>query len=270
MKVTFKEEGHIYESFPDVSWTSVTKVVEKFIPEFNVDKQAVMSSQSINSKWYGIPPKEIVRLWNAERDRSTEAGSWFHQKMELKAIKIGKKMHRGKALKVFETPFINGIKTARDQVLTNGVYPEHLIFHERIGVCGQSDLVFVCDEIVDISDYKTNKDMKIRGFGHQYGTPKMMLGPCSKLEDCELFHYALQLSIYMKLILMKNPNLKPGILKLIHINFEVDHYDKYGFPVLKKVKGEYVVKEIKDYIVPFLEKEAVAVLKIMMKKQKGM
>jgi len=261
MRVTFKEEGHVYESFPAVSWTSVTKVVEMFCPHFDDRNQAITSSQNERSKWYGIDPTEILELWEMERNRSTEAGSWFHHQMELKAIKAGTKLHRGKTLNVFETGFVKGIKEARDQVLTDGVYPEHLIFNEKIGVCGQSDLVFVADNILDISDYKTNKEMKLKSYVNRNGESQMMRTPIDNLEDCNFFHYALQLSIYMKLILIKNPHLKPGILELIHIIFEVHHYDQYGFPVLVRERDGYKVKEIKKYKCPYLEKEAVLVLK---------
>jgi len=269
MKVTFKEEGHLYESIPAVSWTSVTKVVEKFCPKFDERKQALMSSQNERSKWYGISMNKIVDLWEKERNRSTETGSWFHNKMEIKAIKTGKKIHRGKTIEVYPSPFVDGIKVARDQVLTDGIYPEHLIFNEKIGVCGQSDLVFVADGIVDISDYKTNKEMKLNAYGHQYGNPQMMLIPVNNLEDCNFYHYALQLSIYMKLILMKNPALKPGKLILIHVIFELEGHDEYGFPILKMDDNGYIVKEIKKYEAPYLEKEAVAVLKEMYNKNKA-
>lgn len=270
MKVTFQEEGHRYESNPAVSWTSVTKVVEMFTPEFDDEKQAVMSSQTPNGKWYGISAKKILKLWENERNRSTEVGSWWHHKMEQKAIKIGKKEHRGQILQVFETGFIDGVKTARDQVLHDGVFPEHLIYNENIGICGQSDLVFKAGEYVDISDYKTNKKMDLHSYGWDRGYGKYMLGPLSHLEDCNYNHYALQLSIYMKLILIKNKALKAGDLNLIHVIFELEKYDKYGFPVIAKDKNGYIVKEIKKYPVPYLEKEAETVLRIMYKNFKGM
>ena len=265
MKVTFKEEGHLYESFPAVSWTSVTKVVEEFGQDFDEQEQAIKASQKPSSKWFGISPKEIVYLWHKERDRSTEAGSWWHHTMEQKAIKLGKKEHRGKILNVYPSPFVDGVKVARSQVLTDGVYPEHLIYNEKIGVCGQSDLVFVAEPYVDISDYKTNKVMNFNAFGHQYGNPVMMKKPINHIEDCNFYHYALQLSIYLKLILIKNPKLKAGKLELIHVNFKVDHYDQYGFPILKTKNNAYIVEEIKKYKAPYLEKEAEAVLKHMYK-----
>lgn len=269
MKVTFKETGHLYESIPAISWTSVTKVVHEFTEPFDDRKQALKSSQNVNSKWYGIKPEDIIYLWDTERNRSTDAGSWWHAKAETKAIKLGQKKHRGKILKVYSSPFVGGIKVARDQVLTNGVYPEHLIFNEQIGVCGQSDLVFVCDGIVDVSDYKTNKVMDFSSYVNWKGESKMMLNPIGNLEDCNFYHYALQLSIYMKLILIKNPNLKPGKLELIHVNFVVDSLDEFGFPILKMDSNAYIVDSIEKYLAPYLEKEAEAVLREMYRRKKA-
>ena len=267
MVVTFKEEGHLYESIPARSWTSVTAVIKKFCPPFQDLEQAIRSSQNSSSKWYGIRPDDILQIWEKERNRSTDVGHHFHSRMENKAIRIGSKEHRGKVIRVIPTPFINGVKTALDQVLTDGVYPEHIIFHEKIGVCGQSDLVFVADGYVDVSDYKTNKEMVFNSYKPTFGTPKMMLAPVDNLEDCNFYHYALQLSIYLKLILMKNPALKPGKLSLIHATFELNGYDEYGFPLVKTKNGVEIVKEIRHYEVPYLEKEAIACLK-RIKKEK--
>ena len=264
MKVTFKEQGHLYESFPAQPWTSVTRVIEKFCPEFNDKDQAVKSSQNSGSKWYGMKPRKILEVWEHERERSIDVGHRFHGRMESKAIKLGSKKHRGLVIQVFPTPFIDGIKTARDQVLLDGVYPEHIIFNERIGVCGQSDLVFVADGYVDVSDYKTSKELIFNSYKPTFGKPKTMLAPVDNLEDCNFYHYALQLSIYLKLILMKNTALKPGKLTLIHVTFELNGQDEYGFPIVKVKNGIEVVKEITHYEVPYLEKEAVKCLKKMM------
>lgn len=264
MIVTFKEEGHKYESVPALSWTSVTRVVEKFHEEFDAAPMASRNSRDPFSKWFGIDPRDILEIWDIERDRSTDVGHRYHNKMEFKAIKLGSKKHRGKIIRVIPTPYINGVKTALDQKLTDGVYPEHIIYNERIGVCGQSDLVFVADGIVDVSDYKTVKEMKLESWKSKTGISKKMLAPISHLDDCNFFHYALQLSIYLKLILMKNPDLKPGKLILIHVMFELDGVDQYGFPIAKIENGFEVVKEIKKYEVPYLEKEAVKCLKKIM------
>ena len=55
MIVKFQDQGHLYNSIPSISWTSVTTLMETFIEEFDAPKQAVMSSRSHKSKWFGMP-----------------------------------------------------------------------------------------------------------------------------------------------------------------------------------------------------------------------
>lgn len=254
MKVRFIEEGHIYESKPAIAWTSVTKLVERFVNEFDELYHAERCSQNERSKWYTLPVDEILDLWNGENKRATDCGSWFHNLMERRALKKGSKTHRGKLLTVIPSILKPGYKLAPVQALTDGIYPEHFMYHEDYGVCGQSDLVYVTDGVVDIDDYKTNKELNFRGYGYKYDNPQMMTGLMSNFEDCNYNHYVLQLSIYMYLILLKNPHLKPGRIRICHVTFENEGTDKYDFPILKRTPGGgYIPKEKTWYEVPFLK-----------------
>ena len=263
MKVIFKEEGHVYESIPAQSWTSVTTLIESLIEPFNAQEQAAMSSGNHKSKWFGILPKKLVQIWDQENKRSTDIGSLYHLKMEKLAIKTAKKVHRGKEIQIFAPIMENSVKISRNQTLEDGIYPEHLIYNEKLKIAGQSDLVFVANGYVDIEDYKTNKEIEQTSYGYQFGNPKMMLPPVANLMDCNYWHYTLQVSTYMKLILLRNKDLKPGNLTLNHVTFELDGKDQYGFPIVKLVDGYPVVKKKTKYIVPYLEKEAIAILKTL-------
>jgi hypothetical protein len=264
MIVTFKEQGHLYESIPARSWTSVTTLVEKFIEEFDAQKQAAMSSRSYKSKWFGIPVTKIIQIWDNENTRSTRIGSLHHAKLEKAALDRKEKIHRGKLIKVIPSIVENSIKIARNQKLEDGIYPEHLIYNEKIGVAGQSDLVYVADGYVDIDDYKTNKEIVENSYGFPH-SPRMMLEPVNNLMDCNYWHYTLQLSTYMKLILLKNKALKPGNIRLIHYDFELENKDRYGFPVIKMLNGFPVVEKRTIYELPYLEKEATLILKTLIK-----
>ena len=87
-----------------------------------------------------------------------------------------------------------------------------------------------------------------------------MLAPVAHLEDCEFNHYALQLSMYMYMLLRHNPNLKPGTLTIEHVVFEEEGQNKYGYPIHKVVDGEPVVKEIKEIALPFMKNECAAII----------
>ncbi len=256
IEVRFTEENHRYESNPPQLWTSSTKVAGWCMNEFNAVEQSIKSSQNINSKWYGIDPEEIQQIWINENLRSTTVGHKFHLNQETKALSQRVKEWRGKKLWVLGTPTIDGVKTARSQRLGIGCYLEHICYDEEYGVCGQTDLTLCDDEYVDIGDYKTNKEIKMLGYGWKYGNEQMMLPPLSHLSDCNFNEQAIQLSVYMKLILKKNPHLKAGKLNTYHVQFDVLTYDKWGYPdQVRMHEGYPVVKSVKKYDLPYLEKD---------------
>ena len=89
----------------------------------------------------------------------------------------------------------------------------------------------------------------------------MMAPPLAHLEDCHLMHYALQLSLYLYIIIKHNPRLKPGKLVLDHVIFEIDHKDEYDNPVYKQDEfGNFIVKEVVPYVVPYLKSEVIAMI----------
>jgi hypothetical protein len=147
------------------------------------------------------------------------------------------------------------IKLAPEQALIPGIYPEHFIYLKSAGICGQADRVEVVGDTIDLYDFKTNKEIKKEGF--KMGTKtKKMLGPLSHLDDCNFNDYSLQLSIYMFMMLKHNYNLEPGIMQIEHIEFEIDHIDKNGYPVTKLDKDNNpIVKAVTPHAVPYLKKE---------------
>lgn len=252
MKLRFLESGHKYQSDNDIKWTSVTKLIHKYENYFNAKEQALSSSLNYNSKWFGMDTKEILSRWSKENHRSTKAGHWYHNVMEKKAVVAGEKLYKNHILKVIPPLKVKNYKLASEQSLQNGIYPEHLVFNEQLKVCGQIDLPYVYPGYVDILDYKTNKELKFNA----YQGKRMKYG-LSHLEDCNYNHYCLQLSIYMMLILLKNPDLKPGSLKIYHVTFETTGYDEFEFPILKTDdQGNYFPKPGKYYDIPYLESEA--------------
>jgi hypothetical protein len=156
----------------------------------------------------------------------------------------------------------SGIKVAPNQRLTDGMYPEHFVYMKSLGICGQSDLVEVIDGVVHITDYKTNKEIRSESYKDWEGLSQKMNHPVSHLDDCNLNHYNLQLSIYMYMILKHNPKLKPGTLMIQHIMFEDEGKDPNGYPILKtNTDGDPVIKDIIYYDIPYLKDEVLALVK---------
>ena len=261
MSVKFESHNHRYTSIDPteiINWLSVTSFVGLFKQKFDPVTQSIKSSQNKRSKWYGMEPKEIQSYWEKETDRAVTAGSFYHDQREADLMSIDTINRQGVAVPIIKPIFENNIKYAPNQRLTEGIYPEHLIYLKSAGICGQSDRVEVVKGTIDVIDYKTNKEIKKESFKNWEGISQKMLGPCAHLDDCNFNHYALQLSTYLYMMLKHNPIYKPGKLTLHHIIFEKEGEDKFGYPILKKNhNNENIVKELIPYEVPYLKTEVI-------------
>jgi hypothetical protein len=263
MPVIFKEEGHIYESLNEdlekdqIKWTSVTSFIGMFKPKFDRDGQSKKSSKNKRSKWYGMTPKEIIAAWDGETDRAIKLGNWYHDQREENLCEFNTIERDG-----VEVPIIRpisddkGIKIAPEQKLKDGAYPEHFVYLKSLGLCGQADLVSIVNNKINILDYKTNKEIKEKGFTNWEGITSKMYNPVNNLDDCNLQHYNLQMSLYAYIIKKHNPKLKIGKLQIQHVSFEKEGENEFGYPISKyNEQGEPIIKEIKIYNLPYLKDE---------------
>tara|TARA_R100000655_G_scaffold43191_3_gene79357 strand:- start:1227 stop:2060 length:834 start_codon:yes stop_codon:yes gene_type:complete len=263
MPVIFKADGHVYETLNEdlekdkIKWTSVTSFVGMFKPKFDAEKQAKKSSKNKRSKWYGMTPKEILAAWDGESQRAIGLGNWYHDEREKRLLEFSTIERDGTEVPIIK-PIVdqNGIKIAPEQKLSEGVYPEHFVYLKSAGLCGQADLVTIVNGKINILDYKTNKEIKQKGFTNWEGITSKMYNPVSHLDDCNLKHYNLQLSLYAYVIKKHNPKLKIGELTVQHVIFEKEKDDKFGYPINKyNDQGEPIIKEIKMYNLPYLKDE---------------
>ena len=258
MAIVFKEEGHLYESIDQdkIDWTSVTSFIGMFKPKFDREGQAKKSSKNKKSKWYGMTPEEILAAWDRETERAIKLGNFYHNQREADILDFKTIERQGVQVPIIK-PLINedGIKMAPEQKLQEGVYPEHLVYLKSVGLCGQADVVEVVNGYININDYKTNKEIKEKGFTNWEGITKKMYKPVSHLDDCNLNHYNLQLSIYAYIIKKHNPKLKIGKLTIQHVKFKQVGEDSNGYPINEHVNGEPVLEEIKIYDLPYLKDE---------------
>jgi len=263
MPVIFKEEGHIYESLNEdlekdqIKWTSVTSFISMFKPKFDRDGQSKKSSKNKRSKWYGMTPKEIIAAWDGETDRAIKLGNWYHDQREENLCEFNTIERDG-----VEVPIIRpisddkGIKIAPEQKLKDGAYPEHFVYLKSLGLCGQADLVSIVNNRINILDYKTNKEIKEKGFTNWEGITSKMYNPVNNLDDCNLQHYNLQMSLYAYIIKKHNPKLKIGKLQIQHVSFEKEGENEFGYPISKyNEQGEPIIKKIKMYNLPYLKDE---------------
>jgi ATP-dependent exoDNAse (exonuclease V) beta subunit len=264
MSIIFNATDHSYKSIDDdINWTSVTTLVSNFKKHFDAKKVAEKVSKNKKSKWYGIDPVTIQEIWTNEAKRATDLGTYYHNEREADLCALSSMEREGVTIPVFspQETTINGIKFAPSQKLEPGVYPEHMVYLKSAGICGQSDLVEVVNGKVNIIDYKSNKKIDMESYVDWEGKSKKMLPPIDNLDDCHFSHYALQLSIYMYIILKHNPKLKAGKIFIHHITFEVEAEDQWGYPIAKKDnQGNPIVKEVTPIEVPYLIDEVIALL----------
>jgi hypothetical protein len=263
MSLIFKEEGHVYESVDpneEINWTSVTSLVSKFKPEFDTYTVSQKCSKNKKSKWYGIEAPVIRDIWAAETKRATDLGTFYHNQREADLMSFETLTKEGVDLPIIPPKVNDGVKYAPVQKLIPGVYPEHFVYLKSAGICGQADYVDVVNGQVNIMDYKTNKEIKERSYKNWEGIYSMLERPMSHVEDCNLQHYTLQMSIYMYIILKHNPRLTPGKLILQHVTFEKEGEDEYGYPITKYSNGDPVVDEVIKYEVPYMKEEVLTMI----------
>jgi hypothetical protein len=261
----FEEDGHRYLNVDEndsFQWVSVTRLVEQFKHPFEKEKVALNCSKGKNPKYAGKDPKDILDAWDKENKRAIMLGSWYHEQRERATLDCNTITRDGIELPIINSLYEGKVKLAPEQTIVDGIYPEHLMYLRSASICGQADRVEVVSGKVDVYDYKTSKEIKLRGHQFYDGTRKMMVGPLRHLEDCEFNHYALQLSIYMYMILKYNYNLEPGEIEIHHITFEIESVDEYGYPVhATDPLGEPIIKKIEPLKLPYLKKEVITMLK---------
>ena len=263
MSIIFKASDHSYTSIEDdlISWTSVTSLVSNFKEAFDAKGIAQKVSKSKKSKWYGLTSEEILEAWDSESKRAMELGTFYHNQREADLCSFSSIEKDGKALPIFTPIEKEGVKYAPNQKLDDGVYPEHMVYLKSAGICGQSDLVEVINGKIYITDYKTNKEIKTESYVNWEGISKKMLAPVNHLDDCSFNHYALQLSIYMYIMIKHNPKLEPGQMFIHHIIFEQESEDKHGYPIYKKTpEGDPIVESVIPIEVPYLKEEVISIV----------
>jgi hypothetical protein len=267
MAIQFTAHDHKYKSIDPsctIEWTSVTTFVGKFKAPFDKVAIAQKCARSKTSKWKGLSVETIIQFWEDEAKRATDLGTFYHNQREADLLSCETFQREGIDLPIIKPLEKDGVKFASSQILKPGIYPEHMIYLKSAGVCGQADRVEVIGDSIDLYDYKTNKEIKMQSFTSWDGTKKMMLGPCSHLEDCNFNHYALQLSTYMYMMLKHNHYLNPRKLEIQHVTFEVKDEDEYGNPImLLDSRNEPIVKSVIPYEVPYLKEEVINMIKYL-------
>ena len=171
----------------------------------------------VDKKEFEDKVQEIKDEWEAKKNESCEHGTAVHLQQELAFYKDADAVVKRYGLGGSFT-CIPGYYTLN---LERGIYPEILISWDFDGlrVAGQVDCLIVDNQQITIIDHKTNNEIKKESFFDKR-TKKhvMMQPPLNNIQDCNYWHYTLQLSLYAYLLQCANPKYEIKALILHHID----------------------------------------------------
>lgn len=244
-----------YENPFDVFFWSSYKTCEKLMSEetFHVLKETLLATKRwtddmieklhLDPIIFDKTRKEIQKGYDDERNKSCERGTKIHSNFEEMYYTSEKQ-----DLKKFG---LGGIFTCKkgyyELDLEKGVYPEFLVSLKSsdgiLRVAGQIDLLIKDGNDIIIVDYKTNKEIKKHSYFDKNKFSRIMMKyPLNNIEDCNFYHYSLQLSTYAYLLQQIKPELNIKKLTLIHI----DHNDKITEYTVDYLKND-VERMLKHY-----------------------
>lgn len=265
--IGFNEEHHKYVDLtdPSIKFTSVTTMIEEFGQPFDKDfwsayktleklldadswkleKKSLLSTKkfdpvllelhNISENDFNKTQQGILDEWAEKNRQSCERGTKIHAELEnsfykkKKDINLSKYQIGGK----FEC---QKDRTSLD--LENAVYPEYLIHWNspsgKLHIAGQIDLLVKKGNSIVIGDWKTNDKIETKSyFDSKNRSSVKMKFPLNNLDDCNYYHYCLQLSTYAYIIESYNSDFTIEDLVLVHFDHN-DNMTVYHLPYLKK------------------------------------
>ena len=245
-----------YENEFDRDFWSAYKALERLIPADNwkIEKKSLLNTRKFDKEILNIyniseldfnkTQQKILDEWAYENKISCDRGTKIHAQLEKSMYEAGANV----SLKKFGLggSFVcDKGRTSLD--LENGVYPEYLI--SRISpdgvlrLAGQIDLLVKKGNKIWIIDWKTNKKIEKNSFFDSKSKKSTkMKYPLNNIEDCNFWHYTLQLSTYAWMIEKLNPEFEIQGLIMVHY----DHNNKQTVYHLEYLKDD-VEKMLKHY-----------------------
>uniref|UniRef100_A0A6M3K3P2 Putative PD-(D/E)XK nuclease superfamily protein n=1 Tax=viral metagenome TaxID=1070528 RepID=A0A6M3K3P2_9ZZZZ len=174
--------------------TSVTNFIKQFFPKF--DASAVSEKIAPDR---GVGPAELMAEWKEIGKTASRAGTAVHEYARWMFSNNISPQPWPDEIKLDSIGLLTiQLIDACDKIYSKGFLPieaEKIIFSSRLGLAGTVDLLLKDPAgPVIILDWKTNKELKIEN-PFETGLP-----PIDHLEDSNLNHYALQLSIYQYIL----------------------------------------------------------------------
>ena len=229
-RVKFREEGHVYwidGSNKDL--ISCTTFIHGFFEDFNTDqiiKNILKSDKCKNDpeyKYYGMSYLDIKNQWLENGRNASEAGTLMHADIE----------HFYNDLEVEnDSPeFKQFLQFYEDHSELEMYRTEWMIFSDILKITGSVDAIFKnVDGTLTIGDWKRSKEICMSSFGNKKGK-----FPFEHLDDCNYYHYSLQLNLY-RIILetFYGQKVKDMFLVICHPDNKDDKYIKIPVKLMEK------------------------------------
>lgn len=190
--IVMDEPTHIYYVNSKPISISGTGFLHLFFEPFNSKKAAEQLSKNakIGTKYYGKTVDEILEMWNL----GTNAGTIMHKNIEdfwngINSLEdIGDKSRFGLFQQCYGWLKKIGLEPYRT---------EWIIYDEDYDIAGSIDFVAKNPQTGKywVIDWKRSNQLRRNSFGKKCG-----LGPCSDIEDCNGFHYQIQVNLYKHIL----------------------------------------------------------------------
>lgn len=247
--VIYSDKDHIYISKKDnKKYTSVTQLIHEYVQPFDSAfwsaykacesllssedfyplKQCLLKNKLWNNKYletYSIDitefenkRSEILQSYEDKKNTACERGTNIHAQLEDAFYRKDKKVI---------TKYVGGVsfnlkKGYYSLDLDRAIYPEFLLsydFDEYLKIAGQVDLLIKDDNEITIIDWKSNSKIDLESyFDRNTKKRQMMKFPLDNIQDCNFYHYSLQLSLYAYLLQKINPKFKIKKLAIVHFD----------------------------------------------------
>ena len=191
--ITFREDIHEYRNGADEVLTSVTTCLHHYkVPfdEFGHITRAVARKR-------GITVEEVQKEWKDKTDRACTYGTAVH-------LAIENYLNNGV---IVDNEYKDIVKSFARIKFDGEVFSEIRLQSKLFKLAGTSDIVVVKNNLVTISDLKTNESFLFEPKYNNY-----FLYPISHLPECHHTTYSLQILIYGRMVQEHGFDFEPGEL----------------------------------------------------------
>lgn len=237
--IVFDEGPHTYTDNFGKIYTSATSFVGQFFEKFDAVDVSERCAVGVNPKYSGRLPEDIRAEWSAEGKRGQDEGTNVHEFAEGLMDSWGADRLPVPISSRCENIFLQvALAVNALNRKFQFVAIEMIVFSPFLGISGMIDLLMydpVTNEII-ILDHKQNKNAPTTENHWRNG-----LGPLDHLQDTDIAHYSLQLSLYQHLLTVGKyfPGISGYRRILIHLmpdSFREIELEGYDYEIMEMLK----------------------------------